>query len=409
MTFLAMKTRFILWLLFWAVVPLCAESNPGWKAGLEVSLETGKAWRDGAPLGPAWAASALAQLEWEQAKTNADGGVRFRGSLSVLALQGRRLTDRFLGDFLGASNIEGAAGTRWYASWLEGSAGAWSLRAGALLADEEFAGTEAGGAFLNSAFGWPAFISANTVNTGPAFYQAAPGLRVEFRSGESAVWRFGIYDGDSMDSRAGDPAVNRRGWRYRIGGEQGYFLIGELARAVGPVRLKLGSWLHTATFADVRRDAAGLPFADSGAAPRAYGRNYGAYAAAEYTLAGESGKAGAVEAFLRGGVAPRHRNVLAWSADGGVAWTGPIAGRGADVLALGVTHAAVSGPYAAHALAVAGPGPAMDFEQVVELSYRAVLTDYLSLVPDLQYLRHPGGSGAAREAWVMLLRADLRW
>jgi porin len=292
---------------------------------------------------------------------------------------------------------------------VEAEAGAWSLRAGALLADEEFAGTEAGGALLNSAFGWPAFISANTVNTGPAFYQPAPGVRVEYRQGDATVWRLGVYDGDSFDSPVGDPAVNRRGWRYRIGGGQGLFAIGEAVRAFGPARLKAGAWLHTAAVADVRRDAAGRPFFDSGAAPREHARNYGGYAAAECTVVGDAGKAGAVDAFLRGGWAPRHRNTLAWSADAGMAWTGPLAGRAGDVLAVGVTHAAVSAPYAAQALAVAGVGPAMDFEQVLEVSYRAVLTEQLSVVPDLQYLRHPGGSRTAREAWAMLLRADLKW
>jgi porin len=296
---------------------------------------------------------------------------------------------------------------RLYSWWLETNRQGWSLRAGLLLADEEFAGTDAGGNFFNSAFGWPAFISANTVNTGPAFYVAAPGIRLERKWGETSAWRVGLYDGDAFDSSTGDPALTRHGLHYRVGGDQGWFLITEATFAPGgATRFKAGAWLHTATFADMRDDASGQPFAVSGDAPREYTSNRGYYAAIEHTLAGKPGEAGNVELFVRGGFSPADRNTLGWALDTGLAWTGLIPGRPADVAALGVAHARFSPRYSDSARLADPASPAPDFEQSIEVSYTLTLNEHLSLQPDLQYIRHPGGSTAQRNALVCLLRLN---
>ena len=96
----------------------------------------------------------LVQLEADfRQGTPADAPFHWSGHVSLLALKGRGPTERHLGDFLAASNIEGYASLRLYTWWLEVAQDRWSVRAGALLADEEFAGTEAAGGLLNSAFG----------------------------------------------------------------------------------------------------------------------------------------------------------------------------------------------------------------------------------------------------------------
>jgi len=59
----------------------------------------------------------------------------------------------------------------------------------ALVADEEFVGTAVGGYLDDTVFGWPTFISANTVNTGPAFSVAAPGFRLARTLAPALTWR----------------------------------------------------------------------------------------------------------------------------------------------------------------------------------------------------------------------------
>ncbi len=382
-----------------------AVADGTWAGGLDVTLEASAGLHGGAQRGETINGLALGHVAWVPAEPS-DQRLHLHAYASVLALAGRGPTERFLGDFLAASNIEAYDSTRLYTWWVEAHRGDWSLRAGALLADEEFTGTETGGNFFNSAFGWPAFISANTVNTGPAFFVAAPGLRLEHRLGDTAALRLGVYDGDTFDSAAGDPHVNRNGWHYRLGGDQGWFVIGEasLTPAGSPTRFKAGAWLHTATFADVRDDATGRPFVSTGAAPRQHGSNYGAYVLAEHTLAGKSGEAGYLTTYVRAGFSPADRNTLSWALDTGIAATGLLPGRPADIAALGLAHAAFSSRFVGNARLAAPSMAAPDFEQVIEASYSAALSPHFTLQPDVQYIRHPGGSTAQADAFACFLR-----
>ena len=296
--------------------------------------------------------------------------------------EGHGPTDQFLADDMGASNSEAYESLRLYEWWGQATAGAWSVRLGALLADAEFCGTTPGGSLINSAFGWPAFISASTVNTGPAFYAAALGARLAF-TGETTTWKLGVYDGDSFDDLDGSDHPNRHGTHYEVNSAQGAFILTELnwAPTQSSFRYQLGAWIHTADFED-KVDAGTF-----------HSGNYGAYANLERTLAGKTGEAGNIEAHVRAGFAPEDRNDFGWTVDTGVAAIGLLPGRAADTLAVGFVHAD-------RATNVDG----VDFEQVGELSYTIVLNDHLSLQPDLQYIRHPGSDPTRDNALMFLLR-----
>ncbi len=336
----------------------------------------------------------MGHVSWESAKS--DSALHQQYYLSVLGLEGQGPTGRYVGDFLALSNSEGFSSLRAYSCWFEFSGADWSLRGGSLLADEEFAGTDGGGYFMNSAFGWPAFISANTINTGPAFYVAALGLRLELKPNESTIWRVGIYDGDSFDSPIGDPEITRDGLHFHVGGAQGWFIITEVAFAPSESasRFKIGGWMHTADFADLGNPA------------RTHGSNWGAYAAFERTIAGKSGEAGNVEYFIRAGFSPSDRNTVGWAFDTGVAWTGPLQSRAEDVLAIGVAHARFGSDFRNAALLANPTSPVPDYETSLELSYTAKLSEHVDLQPDLQFLAHPGGSRAQRDSLVLLLRLN---
>lgn len=390
-----------------ALVLLCVGLTATARAGtgLDITVEAASSLRGGWHDGQSLHGSALLHTDWES--TSQDRPT-YRGYLSALALAGRGPTEKFLGDSLGASNNEGYESARLYSWWGEVTHATWSLRAGVLLADEEFTGTEAGAHLINSSFGWPAFISANTLNTGPAFYVPAPGLRLAYTPSETTTFRAGIYDGDTFDAADGDPTRTRHGLHYQIGGEQGWFIISELAVTPvnRPTRYKLGAWFHTANFADVRDDGAGQPIAHSGADPRRHGFNYGLYTALEHTCCGQAGKAGHLDAYLRTGLAPADRNTLSWTFDTGLAWQGLVPNRPDDITALGFTHAHFS-PRFVDAARLADPAsPAPDFEQVIELTYHWKCSDHIEIQPDWQWIRHPGGSRAQRDALVFLLRLN---
>ena len=336
----------------------------------------------------------------------APAGSVFR--ISALAPHGGDLSGAYLGDLQGASNIAAYNHPLLYELWLAGKLanGLVDLRVGRLVADSEFATTESGGIFLNSSFGWPAFISANTRNTGPAFDRSALGVFAHTALTENVHLQAGLYDGDSFDDAGGDPSLYPDGLHFELGHGQGIFALGEiiLETTSGPAgasrrgAFKLGAWHHTADFADQfdpRRNHAG---------------NYGAYAVVEQMVWRETGPAFEVPqgltAFARTGFSPGDRSQFTQTADAGLSYAGLLPGRDADRLGLGVACARVGGN-TRRAERAAGSVVISDYELVVEFSYEIAGGERWRLVPDLQWIRHPGGSRSLGDALVFGLRTRL--
>jgi porin len=116
--------------------------------------------------------------------------------------------------------------------------------------------------------------------------------------------------------------------------------------------------------------------------------------------------------FERFGASPRDRSAFEWVASGGARYRGLLPGRDQDTLALGLVFAQVSRdlrhqqrddrdvngtPYAALA----------DHEFVLELTYRCQLKPWLVVKPDFQWIRHPGGSAATPDAFLLGLRSNI--
>lgn len=334
-------------------------------------------------------------------------------------------SSRLTGDALAASNIDAYDSLRLYELWLEQNFadGKLSLRAGSLLADTEFAGTDFGGTLLNGAFGWPTFISGNTLNTGPAFPVSALGVRARWMPHDQWYAQAGVYDGDNFDSPTGDRRINAHGTHWKFNPQQGAFIIGETAFRLNqgsgdrglPGTYKLGAWWHTADFADQRHDASGGSFIVSGLPPKTHRENFGAYFTAEQQLWREgaaSPTAQGLGVFGRFGAGPRDRSAFEFVAEGGLHYTGLLPGRDADKLALGVIYAQVSRDVrSSQSDDAAFNGTAYpafaDHELVCEATYRCVVKPWWTIQPDLQFIHHPGGSAAIRDAWVVGLRTNI--
>jgi len=52
-------------------------------------------------------------------------------------------------------------------------------------------------------------------------------------------------------------------------------------------------------------------------------------------------------------------------------------------------------------------GAIPDEEIVVELTYDAILRRWWTVQPDVQWIHHPGGSGAIPDAWVFGVRSSI--
>ena len=318
---------------------------------------------------------------------------------SGMLLHGESPSGQYIGDELAASNIDGYDSIRLYELWLQLSFwnGRGSLRLGSLLADAEFAFTDLGGLFINSAFGWPTFISANTVNTGPAFFVTAPGIRFRLESTESWYLQGGIYDGDSFDNSAGDGATNAYGISWRINSQQGYFSIFEIGHSkttqesAKPSIFKLGGWRHSASFDD---HLTGEP----------YSGNYGLFFALEKPIWRNNLKGQELGLFFRSGLAPRDRNRYELAVDGGFNFFNPFTKMEGDVVGAGIVFAKISDHIRQEEEQV-GILPVSDYELVFEVTGQFPTTSWLTLQPNIQWIHHPGSSSVLENALVLSIRS----
>ena len=159
--------------------------------------------------------------------------------------------------------------------------------------------------------------------------------------------------------------------------EFGTFLIGETGLRWEHIlwlgkdgNLKAGVWGHTGTFARLE-----------GGQQKGSG---GYYAILDQTLwqpAGEAEQGRGVRTFLEAGRTQSAVSVIDWNTTGGVTWTGPLAARPGDILGFSANYAHLS-PQA---------GPPYSYELALEWLYQVPLTKWATLMPDLQYIIHPGG------------------
>jgi|TARA_B100000586_G_scaffold152686_1_gene110957 porin len=320
---------------------------------------------------------------------------------SGMLLHGESPSGKYIGDELAASNIDGYDSIRLYELWLQLSFwnGHGSLRFGSLLADAEFAFTDLGGLFLNSAFGWPTFISANTVNTGPAFFVTAPGIRFRLESTKSWYLQGGIYDGDSFDDPAGDGSTNAYGVHWQITPQQGYFSMFEMGHTntqtsqntAVPSLFKLGGWFHSAPF-------------DDHLTGESHHGNYGLFLALEKSIWRNSHKEQELGLFFRSGLAPKDRSRYELAIDGGFNFFNPFTKMEGDVVGAGITFAKVS-DHIRQAEEQVGILPVSDYELVFEVTGQFPATPWLTLQPNVQWIHHPGSSSALSNALVVSIRS----
>lgn len=337
---------------------------------------------------------------------HAPPGTVFR--ISALAPTGGDLSATCLGDLLGASNIAAYDAPLLYELWIGGKFAHdhLYLQAGRILADAQFALTTSSCVFLNSSFGWPAFISANTHNCSPAFDRSALGVFAHYDISGNLSVQAGVYDGDPFDSRTADPAAHPNGLNFELSRSQGAFMMGEVCLtrpteadgAARPGSIKAGLWVHTADFPDEANPS------------RSHSGNGGVYICAEQMLYRAPGPADAdpkgLTGFVRSGISPGDRNLFTQVTDAGVSYQGLLPGRDKDTLGIGFTLASIS-PDASASACMVEPRIHLDHEIVGEATYSAAIGEHWHLTPDVQWIRHPGGSGARVDALVLGLRTEV--
>lgn len=363
---------------------------------------------------------------------------------SSLWLHGQKpFSDRFVGDLNKVNLIDFPNSFRLWELWYEQKFlnDKLSFKFGQMSVDRDFIVPEfynslASIDFLNQTFFYPTMaFDIYDIPGFPARHHglastpfATPGALLRWDALPQAYVQAAVY--------GGDPDQSPSGTRFNLSQSEGalaYFEIGyQLNQQKDDTGLegsyKLGGWYHTGSFDDVYDGvtAAALTAGGLPAPPVSlHGYNYGAYLLAEQQLYQEVGREDPAQqglvGFFRMAGAPADRNLAQLGVDGGLVYKGLIPSRDWDTLGLAGSYLQVSDDIRRaqehiDTLAIgAGQPPPFakiaDYEEVVELSYKAQLTAWFTLEPSLQRVFHPGGrlQTAIPDAWVFIIQTTVRF
>jgi len=282
---------------------------------------------------------------------------------------GRDASGALIGDIQTASNIADGNRTRLQQAWFQQNLmdDAISILVGTHNLNAEFYVSEYGALFTNSSFGIGAEVSGNVGTS--LWPEAGLAARVALQFNDQVSFSVAAYDGD--------PAT-----RGLDGGVEGYMYIGELAYVGSDAAYKIGGWNHTK--AATKNGSKGLS---------------GGYLIVDQSLIDWDG--GNLGLFLQVGVAQRSAENIKNYLGVGLHVSGPIPGREDDEFGIGMARADFSDAYLA-----ANAGFTKN-ETVIEVSYRAQLTDWLAIQPAFQFIKSPSGDAALSNAKVSLLRVEI--
>jgi porin len=332
--------------------------------------------------------------------------------ISALDLHGRPISGPYLDDLQAANGNEGEDGARLWELWYDQSSagGKVDFKIGQQSIDNEFMVSQYSGLFVNTMAGWPLIPSADLYGGGPAYPLASPGARIQVKPAGNATILAGVFDDNPGGGGFADDAqaLDRDGGRFNL--NTGALFISELqvtgnAPAMfqhGPAlpgTYKIGFWVDTGSFPDQRFDTDGVALADpdSNGIPAQRHGNDSVYGVVDQTIwqsAADTSRN--VNIFGRIMGAPSDRNLVDFSFNGGMTLAAPLPGRDNDNTGIdfGVGH-------------VGSRAGAHGTETLIELTYQAQVTPWLTLQPDLQYVANPGAGVADPDAPVRNLRNEV--
>jgi porin len=320
--------------------------------------------------------------------------------ISGFEIHGASLSKGYTGDLSTVSNIDGYDTARFAEYWYEQSMfdDRFSLKIGQFLADNEFYYSDYSNLFICASFGAYTFV-VNNYPFVPTYPLSAPGVRLLWHPIPQLDIKMGLYSGSTLSEKTNNSGLPN------ISGRDGImtyweadYKINHEANASGlPGTYKLGCMFHS------RYDG----FLNSN--PDSSDRSgYGFYATIDQAIwqkaiTDKQAKAPSLGLFCRIGFMPPEFGFVSRYVDAGFNYNGLFAGRNEDIFGVGVTHSGIS----REANRNNQGGSHYTSETLIEVTYSAKLTSWLTLQPDFQYIFNPGGTFAARNATVIGLRSTL--
>ena len=288
----------------------------------------------------------------------------------------RSLDTQYVGSSQDPSVIDtsGVSMIRLYQAYYKQNWGDTNLLVGIYDLETEFGSTKPMELFFNGAYAWTFTLDQSGL-TGPTTYpNTAPAIRLRHDINDDWSVQAAVLDGvsDSV-KKPGDNTVifNKR---------YGLMAIGEVDYQPAPrTKIMAGYWGYTGQF-----DALDRYDAD-GSQRETYGSS-GGYIGAATRLYTEHGRRG-LDGFANFGFADERTHQITRSVNAGLNYTGLFDARPIDQLGFAMGMALDGAPYR-HSVLAQGDGVEHS-ELNFELTYRAKLTSWLTVQPDVQYFVHP--------------------
>ncbi|TAL89106.1 MAG: carbohydrate porin [Rhodanobacter sp.] len=273
---------------------------------------------------------------------------------------------------------------------------------------------------FNASF-YPTFANLNF--QGLSFYGPQPGLMVPdlvdwptsaigevitIKPSEAWDFKVGNFAVQPNNFVPNDLKVQNRG--HRVGnmtvGELDFFttLAGGSKDAPLSGTWALGGWHNTAPKPDLFLDINGLPQALTGATPLMRGSTSGVYVTGQQQVT-RNAAGGGLTLFMNLVQADSEVDFIDQMSSVGMLYAAPFASRPNDIVGvvLGRNHVSSRVADANRIINassfVAVPVPSSEY--LLELNYTASLYRGITLMPNLQYVRHPGGTKANRDYTVL--------
>jgi porin len=357
---------------------------------------TGEAWQNSGGLqnGNDYMANYFATLSINTDKAFGWTGGRF--VVSGFYNSGPSLNENFVGAFQDPSaiDVDGRSLLRLYQVYYDQKFGNTDIRFGVMDLETEFGITRPMDTFFNGAFAWTSTLDTSGAGlNGPSTYpNTAFGVRIRQVINDQWSVQGAVVNG--MADQAGYPQSNS----INFNNSSGALAIAEVDYTpIARTKIMAGYWMYTGLM-DTQNQ-----YTDSGAIRQARDSNGGYIGGTTRVYTIKDGRG--VDAFVNFGIADSTVNLVDRSVNAGLTVTGLFDTRPGDKLGVGVGVARAGQPFQQAQLALGNP--VYTYETVFEVTYRAVLTDWLTVQPNIQYTVHPGFDGTVKNDFLFGLHFEM--
>lgn len=286
---------------------------------------------------------------------------------------GKGILDSYIGGYQNISNVDAGASVLQISEYFYNQSlfeDKLNIKIGKQDANADFVAIATSANFLNASYGCMANIPL------PTYPDPGLGLALTFKPLEHLTIKSGIYDGGARGSTMG--------FETAFQGDSSKFIINQIGFDYNikehPGSLIMGSWIHTKGTDEISN------LEDV----RTFSNNHGLYVAAEQLIYKEnkndSDDDQGLAIFGQFSSAPADRNETSICYNAGLQYKGLIPNRDNDFIGIGLSNINFS-----NRLQSIEDDARQGSEKVLEVFYKALVTPWLVVQPDVQIISRPNG------------------